>query len=78
MFYVYILRSIQSESHTYIGFTADLRARLEKHNEGGCPYTSKFKPWRIIWYCAFQDKIKALENFFKSIYLSKRYYIIYI
>ena len=61
MFYVYILRSIQSESHTYIGFTADLKARLEKHNEGGCPYTSKFKPWRIIWYCAFQDKIKALE-----------------
>ena len=40
--YVYILRSVQHPEHHYTGTTSDLNARLLKHNEGGCPHTSKF------------------------------------
>lgn len=68
MYYVYILRSQLRSDQKYIGFTSDLKTRIAKHNEGGCLHTSKFKPWEIIWYCAFPDKHQALlfESYLKS------------
>ena len=66
--YVYILRSIQYQEHHYTGTTSDLNARLLKHNEGGCPHTAKYKPWRIETAIAFTDKEKAVafEAYLKS------------
>jgi putative endonuclease len=61
MWYVYILRSINFPEQEYIGATADLKRRLPEHNAGKSRHTSKFKPWELIWYCAFTDKYKALE-----------------
>ncbi|MCF7849306.1 MAG: GIY-YIG nuclease family protein [Kiritimatiellales bacterium] len=61
MHYVYILKSIAHPSQSYVGYTADLKNRINKHNEGGCKHTSKYKPWKIVWYSAFPDKHKALE-----------------
>jgi len=61
MFYVYILRSTEHPEQTYVGFSSDLRERLKVHNEGGCPHTSRFMPWTIKWYCAFENKTNALE-----------------
>ena len=61
MYFVYILRSIPFPFETYVGFTTDISIRLAKHNEGGSPHTSKYKPWRMVFYCAFQDKVRALE-----------------
>jgi len=68
MFYVYILKSCEFPKQTYVGFSSDLKARLKKHNEGGCPHTSKYKPWELAWYCAFPEKHKALvfEAYLKS------------
>jgi len=42
---VYLLRSEAKDNETYIGITSDLKARLQKHNEGGSTHTSKFRPW---------------------------------
>lgn len=68
MYYVYILRSIEYPEQTYVGFSTDLKKRIEKHNEGGCSHTAKFKPWELIWYGAFPDKLRALdfEKYLKS------------
>jgi predicted GIY-YIG superfamily endonuclease len=68
MFYVYILRSIPCPQETYIGFTTDISARLNKHNAGGCPHTAKYKPWQMVFYCAFTDKGRVLqfEKYLKS------------
>jgi predicted GIY-YIG superfamily endonuclease len=60
-----------SASHpdqTYVGFTTEIRKRLLKHNEGGCPHTSKYRPWVMAWFCGFPDKFKALdfEKYLKS------------
>jgi putative endonuclease len=43
MQYAYILQSEDGE-HFYTGHTGDLKARVKKHNSGGVPHTSKFKP----------------------------------
>ena len=56
MTYVYILGSIGFVVHFYVGVTGNLRARLERHNAGGVPHTSKYAPWEIKSYVAFADK----------------------
>jgi putative endonuclease len=68
MWYVYIIRSISYPEQQYVGATADLRRRLLDHDAGKSAHTSKFKPWQLVWYCAFSDKYKALafEKHLKS------------
>src|SRR5579859_4904220 len=61
MWYVYIIRSVNFPDQEYIGATADLKRRLPEHNAGKSTHTAKFKPWVLVWYCAFPDKHKALE-----------------
>ena len=66
--YVYILQSIPFPDHYYVGYTADIKKRLEKHNEGGVNYTSKYKPWKLKTVVCFGDKDKALafEKYLKT------------
>ena len=66
--YVYLLRSIPNPDQTYVGHTKDLKTRLQAHNRGQSPHTSKFKPWNLVAYLAFSDKAKALsfEKYLKS------------
>ncbi len=67
MYYVYILRSIKKPKEIYTGFTAKTpQNRLTKHNAGLSTHTTKHKPWKIIWYCAFENEKRA-KNF--EIYL---------
>jgi putative endonuclease len=62
MWYVYILRSINNPDQEYIGATADPKRRLSDHNAGKSAHTAKFKPWQLVWYCAFQDKYKTSKR----------------
>ena len=57
--YVYILIDEATGTHFYVGSTADLKARLAKHNAGGVPHTAKYRPWRIKNAIAFENKEKA-------------------
>ena len=57
--YVYILVDEATGKHFYIGCTEDLKSRLEKHNKGDVPHTSKYKLWRIKNAIAFENKEKA-------------------
>ena len=68
MWYVYIIRSLNFPDQEYIGATADLKRRLPEHNAGKSAHTAKYKPWELVWYCAFPDKYKALafEKYLKS------------
>jgi putative endonuclease len=67
MKYVYILASLDS-AHFYVGVTADLEARLTKHNAGEVAHTAKYKPWRMKTYTAFTDEAQAFafERYLKS------------
>ena len=58
-YYVYILIDTATETHHYVGSTQDLSSRLAKHNAGEVPHTSKFKPWKLESYFAFETKEKA-------------------
>ena len=68
MVYVYILQSLDHPDRFYVGITSDLRARLEKHNAGEVPHTSKYAPWSLKTYVAFSDEKQAFafEKYLKS------------
>ena len=65
---VYMLRSITSPSHRYVGLTEDLEACLMAHSTGKVSHTPKFLPWRVETALAFRDKAKAVafEKYLKN------------
>ncbi|MBL6664415.1 MAG: GIY-YIG nuclease family protein [Rickettsiales bacterium] len=68
MYYTYIPKSISSPTQTYIGHTSNLKQRLLDHNSAKSLHTSKFKPWKLDFYCAFASEEKAIdfEKYLKS------------
>jgi len=67
MYYVYIIQSLKDKS-LYTGFTRSVKKRLLVHNEGLSEYTSKLRPWKLIYYEAYLIKEDAIcrEKFLKS------------
>lgn len=68
MHYVYIIQSLNHPNQTYVGCTEDLKKRISNHNAGTTPHTAKYLPWKLVFYAAFEDKLKAysFEEFLKS------------
>ena len=58
MFYTYILQSLKNKS-LYIGYTTDLKKRFKEHNSGKGSATKPFRPYKLIFYEAFLNKIDA-------------------
>lgn len=68
MYYVYLIKSINSPDIFYVGYTTNLEQRIETHNSGGSVYTKLHRPWQLIMYLAFaeQTKAKEFETYLKS------------
>ncbi|OGG74016.1 hypothetical protein A3A40_01645 [Candidatus Kaiserbacteria bacterium RIFCSPLOWO2_01_FULL_54_20] len=67
MFYIYVLESLKNDS-LYIGWTTDLKKRLQEHNQGLNLSTKRHKPWKLIYYEACLNKKDAArrEKWLKS------------
>ncbi len=67
MFYTYVLRS-KKDNKLYVGFTQDLRSRLEKHNKGQIDSTKTRVPFEIVYYeaCTNEEKAIKREKYFKT------------
>ena len=61
MYYVYLIQSINYPEQIYIGYTENLKERLNIHNSGNSSHTPKYKPWEVATYLAFDNKMKAIE-----------------
>lgn len=61
MYYAYVLRSELDKNQRYYGSTSDIKKRLIAHNNGQSPHTSKYKPWRVVWFAGFETREKAQE-----------------
>lgn len=67
MYYVYLLQS-QKDQGWYIGFTNDLRRRLQEHNRGDTESIRSRRPFALIYYEAYLNQKDAIgrERFLKS------------
>jgi len=61
MFYVYILYSEKCKRH-YIGYSEDVYARLERHNQGLVIATRNCRPYLLKAVKAFETEIKARKE----------------
>jgi putative endonuclease len=60
MFIVYVLYS-PSHNKIYVGFTADLAARLHSHNVLSAKgWTIRYRPWMLLHTETFSSKPEAL------------------
>jgi putative endonuclease len=66
--YVYLLEC-QNDKSWYIGYSEDLKKRINDHLKGrGCRTTSIKKNWKLIYYESYPNKADALgrEKFLKG------------
>ena len=57
-YYTYVLQS-QKDNSLYIGYTSDLKKRFVEHNNGQSQATKPFRPYKLIFYEAFLDRVDA-------------------
>lgn len=66
-FYTYILQSVKDHRH-YVGYTANLRQRVEEHRAGTVFSTKPRLPMELIYYeaCRHEDDAKQREKYLKT------------
>ena len=67
MFYVYILFSLK-DGKFYIGYSNNLKRRIEEHKLGKVKSTRNRLPVKLLWYEAYFTKKETLlrEKYLKS------------
>jgi len=65
-FYVYMLKSLGSNSVTYVGYTSNLKKRISLHNSGKGAKFTRGRKWKLI----FKEKCNS-----KGEAISREYYI---
>lgn len=61
VYYVYILRSLKDGTY-YIGHTADLGDRIQRHNDGRSSYTKAKAPWKLVYQEDFSSRSGASKR----------------
>ncbi len=71
--YVYVLRS-QKDHKFYVGYTKNVKKRLEKHNSGRVRSTKKRLPMKLIYWegCINRKDAATREKYLKTAW-GKRY-----
>jgi len=67
MYYVYVLKSLK-DGQLYIGYSSNLKARIERHNSGLVFSTKSRLPVKLVYYQAFISRKDAMneEKYLKS------------
>jgi len=61
MFYTYVLKS-KKDNEMYIGFSSNLKKRVEEHQKGLVEITKSRRPFELVYYEACCDKKKAIKR----------------
>ena len=61
-FFVYMLKSIEKKSVTYVGYTKDIKNRIKLHNCGKGAKFTRGRKWKLIYKERFITKNKAISR----------------
>ena len=65
-YFVYILKCVSSvKKRTYVGYTNNIKNRLNKHNTNKGAKSTKGYKWKIIYKKKFLSKSKAMKFEYK-------------
>jgi putative endonuclease len=57
-FFIYIIYSREFDKY-YVGYTGDLKKRLNEHNNGVSAFTSKVSDWELKYFETLPDRFSA-------------------
>ncbi len=70
-FYVYLITSkVKNRTISYVGYTNNLKKRINLHNSSKGAKFTRGKKWKLIYYELYHSKIEAMKNEYK---LKKNY-----
>ena len=61
-YYVYMLKSKSIKPITYVGYTNNLKKRLDLHNSGKGAKFTRGKKWELVYYQKHDSKSDAMKN----------------
>jgi len=61
-YYVYMLRSLGSNSVTYVGYTSNLKKRINLHNTGKGAKFTRGRKWKLIYKEKCNSKGEAISR----------------
>ena len=65
-YYIYVLED--KKGNLYVGYSKDLKKRVEEHNRGLNQSTKSQKPWHCIYFeaCLNEEDAKRREGYLKT------------
>ena len=61
-YYVYMLKSLEEKTVTYVGYTSDIKKRIKLHNLGKGAKFTRGRKWKLIYKEKFNSKIEAISR----------------
>ena len=61
-YYVYMLKSTNKNSITYVGYTKNLQNRIRLHNIGKGAKFTRGRKWKLIYKEKYKTKSKAISR----------------
>ena len=61
-FFVYMLKSLQKKSVTYVGYTKNLTKRIKLHNTGKGAKFTRGRKWKLIYSEKCETKNQAISR----------------
>jgi len=67
MYYVYVLKSLKKD-WVYVGYSTDLKSRLETHKKAKVKSTKNYLPLELVFYEAYKSRgdARRREKYFKT------------
>ena len=67
-FYVYMLKSVEKKSVTYVGYTNNLINRIKLHNSGKGAKFTRGRKWKLIYKekCSTKNQAILREYYIKT------------
>ena len=59
-YYVYMLKSLDKKTVTYVGYTSDIKKRIKLHNLGKGAKFTRGRKWKLIYKEKFNSKKEAI------------------
>ena len=65
-YFVYIIASKnKNKTISYVGYTNNLKKRLNLHNSSKGAKFTRGRKWKLIYYKKYKNKINAMKNEYK-------------
>ena len=61
-YYVYMLKSLEEKTVTYVGYTSDIKKRIKLHNLGKGAKFTRGRKWKLIYMEKFNSKKEAISR----------------